>query len=70
MNKTLNYRKKGVGEFSDLSKTFRVNVNKDFIQKYEENPKRFYKFTGIFSNMYDASHKNGNIITPFGIKNK
>ena len=48
MNKTLNYRKKGVGEFSDLSKTFRVNVNKDFIQKYEENAKRFYKFTRIF----------------------
>jgi hypothetical protein len=70
MNKTLNYRKKGVGEFSDLSKTFRVNVNKDFKEKFEENPKRFYKYTGIFSNMYDASHKNGNIITPFGQKNK
>ena len=70
MNKTLNYRKKGMGEFSDLSKTFRVNVNKDFIEKFQQNPKRFYKYTGIFSNMYDASHKNGNIITPFGQKNK
>ena len=70
MNKTLNFRKKGVGEFSDLSRTFRVNINKDFKQKYEENPKRFYKYTGIFSNMYDASHKNGNIITPFGQKIK
>lgn len=70
MNKTLNYRKKGVGEFDDLSKTFRVNVNKDFVRKFEENPKRFYKYTGIFSNMYDASHKNGNIITPFGQKIK
>ena len=69
MNKTLNYRKKGVGEFSDLSKTFRVNINKDFVEKFEENPKRFYKYTGVFSNMYDASHKNGNIITPFGKKN-
>jgi len=70
MNKTLNYRKKGVGEFSDLSRTFRVNINKDFVQKFEENPKRFLKYTGIFSNMYDASHKNGNIITPFGQKIK
>ena len=69
MNRTLNYRKKGLGEFCDLSKTFRVNFNKDFLQKFEENPKRFYKYTGIFSNMYDASHKNGNIITPFGQKN-
>ena len=70
MNKTLNYRKKGMAEFSDLSKTFRVNFNKDFNEKFEENPKRFYKYTGIFSNMYDASHKNGNIITPFGQKIK
>ena len=70
MNRTLNFRKKGVGEFSDLSRTFRVNINKDFKQKYVENPKRFYKYTGIFSNMYDASHKNGNIITPFGQKIK
>ena len=70
MNRTLNFRKKGVGEFSDLSRTFRVNVNKDFRQKFEENPKRFYKYNGVFSNMYDASHKNGNIITPFGQKIK
>jgi len=68
MNKTLNYRKKGMGEYKDLTKTFRVNVNNDFVQKFNENPKRFYKYTGIFSNMYDASHKNGNIITPFGKK--
>ena len=70
MNKTLNYRKKGIGEFNDLSKTFRVNINQDYVRKFEENPNRFRKFTGIFSNMYDASHKNGNIITPFGQKNK
>ena len=69
MNKTLNYRKKGNGEYLDLTKTFRVNVNKDFVEKYEQNPTRFHKFTGIFSNMYDASHKNGNIIKPFGQKN-
>ena len=69
MNKTLNNRKKGYGEYLDLTKTFRVNTNKDFVEKYEENPKRFHKFTGIFSNMYDAAHKNGNIIRPFGQKN-
>ena len=69
MNKTLNDRKKGVGEYSDLTKTFRVNLNKDFENKLKENPKRFYKYTGIFSNMYDASHKNGDIIKPFGNKN-
>ena len=58
-----------MGEYNDLTKTFRVNVNNDFVEKFNENPKRFHKYTGIFSNMYDASHKNGNIITPFGKKN-
>ena len=69
MNKTLNCRKKGNGEYLDLTKTFHVNNNKDFIDKFEQNPGRFLKFTGIFSNMYDAAHKNGNIIKPFGQKN-
>ena len=69
MNKTLNNRKKGNGEFLDLTKTYRVNINKDFVEKYEQNPKRFLKYNGIFSNMYDAAHKNGNIIRPFGQKN-
>ena len=69
MNKTINYRKKGNGEFNDLTRTFRVNVNKVFREKFEQNPKRFRRFTGIFSNMYDAAHKNGNIIRPFGQKN-
>ena len=66
MNKTLNDRKKGIGEYADLTKTFRVNFNKDFDEKFNSNPFRFHKYTGIFSNMYDASHKNGNIIPPFG----
>ena len=68
MNKTSNYRKKGNGEYFDLTRTFRVNVNKDFKEKFEQNPDRFRRFTGIFSNMYDAAHKNGNIIKPFGHK--
>ena len=66
MNKTLNDRKKGIGEYADLTKTFRLNFNKDFTEKFKSNPYRFHKYTGIFSNMYDASHKNGNIIPPFG----
>ena len=70
MNKTLNDRKKGIGEYADLTKTFRINFNKDFAEKYNNNPFRFHKYTGIFSNMYDASHKNGNIIPPFGHSKK
>ena len=70
MNKTLNDRKKGIGEYADLTKTFRINFNKNFAEKFNSNPFRFHKYTGIFSNMYDASHKNGNIIPPFGHSKK
>ena len=40
--------------------------NKDFSEKINDNPLRFRKYTGIFSDMYDSSHKNGDIIRPFG----
>ena len=69
LNRTLYYKKKGIGEFADLTKTFRVNFNQEFAKKLGENPLRFRRFTGIFSDMYDSSHKNGDIAPPFG-KNK
>ena len=70
LNKTLYFKKKGIGEFADLTKTFRVNFNKEFVDQLKENPYRFRKYQGIFSDMYDSSHKNGDIITPFGKNNK
>ena len=70
LNKTLYFKKKGIGEFADLTKTFRVNFNKEFANQLKENPYRFRKYQGIFSDMYDSSHKNGDIITPFGKNNK
>ena len=70
LNKTLYFKKKGIGEFADLTKTFRVNFNKEFADQLKENPYRFRKYQGIFSDMYDSSHKNGDIITPFGKNNK
>lgn len=70
MNKSINLRKKGIGEYYDLCKTFRTNFNKDFAEKFDENHKRFYKYTGIFTNMYDASNRNGKITLPFDMKSK
>ena len=66
MHKTLYNKKKGISEIADLNKIFRVNINKDFSEKINDNPLRFRKYTGIFSDMYDSSHKNGDIIRPFG----
>ena len=70
LNKNLYFKKKGIGEFADLTKTFKVNFNKEFSEKIKANPLRFRKYKGIFSEMYDSSHKNGDIITPFGKSNK
>lgn len=70
LNKTLYNKKKGIGEYTDLTKTFRVNFNKEFTNKLRDNPFRFRKYNGIFSDMYDSSHKNGDIIQPFSIKQK
>jgi len=70
MNKTLYDRKKGIGEYADLTKPFRINFNQYFADKFNENPFRFRRFNGIFSNMYNSSRKNGNIIPPFGNSKK
>ena len=70
MNRTLFFKKKCIGEFTDLTKTFTVNFNKEFSEKINKNPNRFRIYNGIFSDMYDASHKNGDISPPFGNNKK
>ena len=68
LNKSLNFRKKGVGEYYDLTNVYNKNFNKEYSKKFEEIPKRFYKYNGLFTNMYDASNRNGKITLPFDIK--
>mgnify|MGYP000417421979 CR=1 FL=1 len=63
-------RKKGVGEFADLTRPFYPNINKQHEVLLNEHPNIFKIHNGIFSHMYDVSHKNGNIIKPFTIDNK
>lgn len=67
LNKSLNFRKKGIGEYYDLTNVFNKNFNKEFAKKFEENPKRFCKYNGAFTNMYDASNRNGKITLPFDL---
>jgi hypothetical protein len=63
-------RKKGVGEFADLIRPFYPNFNKQHTQLLNEHSDVFKIRNGIFSHMYDASHRNGDIIKPFTIDNK
>jgi hypothetical protein len=58
-------RKKGVAEIADLTRTFYPNFSKKYDENYKENKNIFHTCNGIFSYMYDAAHKNGNIIMPF-----
>ena len=61
----LNNKKKGVAEFSDLTRALHPNINTKFRAYHEENNKIFHVYNGIFSHMYDAAHRNGNIVVPF-----
>lgn len=65
LDKTINHKTKGVGEYADLTRTYRTNFNSNYQSLFNENPYRFRRCTGIFSRMYDSAHQNGNIIPPF-----
>ena len=65
INKHYNNRQKGVGEYADLNYTYRPNYNKDYAKLFNDNPQRFRKFTGIFTQMYDATFRNGGLGNPF-----
>jgi hypothetical protein len=58
-------KKKGIAEIADLMRPFNPNFNKEYTDMYNENNKIFHSCKGIFSHMYDAAHRNGNIIMPF-----
>ena len=63
-------KKKGIIEYADLTRTFTLNFNEDYSKLYNDNSNRFKKFTGIFTNMYDSSIRNGGMGMPFGQKPK
>lgn len=65
MNPNIYHHKKGVGEYSDLTKVFAKNFNVQHNKAFEDNPRIFFNYNGIFSHMYDSAHRNGNIIIPF-----
>ena len=64
--KNINFKSKGVCEYADLTRTYIPNFSPTFKNYFEENPKRFCKFNGIFSHMYDAAKKSGGINKVFG----
>lgn len=63
-NKVTN-KKKGIGKMADLISPFNHNFNKNYENIVNETPSVFHRYNGIFSHMYDAAHRNGNLVVPF-----
>jgi hypothetical protein len=58
-------RMKGITEFSDKQHGFSENTNPAHGEALREDPRGFYRRTGIFSHMYDASARYGYMTMPF-----
>jgi hypothetical protein len=65
LNKTLYNKRKGIEEFVVSQRPFGPNYNQTFIKLIKENGKRFRKYKGMFTELYDSATKNGNIFKPF-----
>jgi hypothetical protein len=65
LDKKITNKKKGVAEIVDLGRPFHSNFNKKYHELVNDNKNIFHVYNGIFSHMYDAAHRNGNIVVPF-----
>ena len=58
-------RKKCISEFDNLNHVFYPNFNNKYNSVFKEDPSAFKTYKGVFTNMYDAANRNGNIIKVF-----
>lgn len=58
-------RTKGIAEYVDLMRSQNPNYNQSYAERITANPRAYYKKTGIFTHMYDASARQGYITQPF-----
>jgi len=65
MDTKLTHRKKCVGEYNDLYHIFHPNNNEKYLRNIKENKKIYMNYKGVFTHMYDAANRNGNIIELF-----
>ena len=61
LEKSVNNKKKGVTEFFQLHRIFEPNFSPKYSQMFKENNKRFMKYKGSFTQLYDSYNKNGNV---------
>ncbi len=65
LDRKVTNRKKGVVEFSDLTRVSALKMNEQYNSMYEADSTMFRKKTGMFTFMYDAAVRNGGISLPF-----
>lgn len=65
LDKKVANKKKSIAEFADLTRPFNPNVNPKYKECYSGSENMFHRYNGIYSHMYDAAHRNGNIYVPF-----
>ena len=70
LKKSLYNKRKGFGEIFDLTNVYNKNFNKEYTEKIEKYKQGFFKYNGVFTNMYDSSIRNGKITLPFELKQK
>mmetsp|Transcript_9543 Transcript_9543/g.18580 ORF Transcript_9543/g.18580 Transcript_9543/m.18580 type:complete len:221 (+) Transcript_9543:4938-5600(+) len=58
-------RTKGIAEYVDLMHQYNSNFTPSYASKLDANPRVYYRKTGIFTHMYDASARQGYITQPF-----
>lgn len=58
-------REKGITEFADLTRLFNPGFNPEHSRAIKEDPRTYYRKTGIFTHVYDAAARLGNITMPF-----
>ena len=59
-------KKKNFTEFLDFGKIYKSKKEENYHRTFEENQNYFKKNIGIFTNIIDLAHRNGNLIQPFG----
>ena len=64
-NKRILNRQKSMSEFIDLTSINYHRLDKSLADSLIKNPSLFKKQTGVFSNMYDISIRNGSLSVPF-----
>lgn len=63
--KSINNKKKGITEILILQKNFVPRFRPEYAEMLKENSKRFMKYKGSFTQLYDSYNRNGNVYQPF-----